>query len=194
MPGRVAAATFISGCRVMQGKEKNMVSTTTQKNQVAPGLRPAPAGVRMGRQNTGKRGLKKIFVCSPFHPAGETREERDKDLKRNLSLAENVCRYAVEKGYVPYAPHLYFPQFLSENDPEEREMGIVMGLSWLVRCDEVWVAGFRISEGMGREIAQAQEWGIPVKAYVPIPGAKNRVFDAEFFTEEDFYRMLGEKG
>jgi len=119
-------------------------------------------------------------------------EERAKNMKRNLALAENVCRYAVEKGYVPYAPHLYFPQFLSENDQDEREIGIIMGLSWLARCDEVWVAGFHISEGMGREIAKAQEWGIPIKAYVPIPGAKNRLFDVEFYTEDAFYKMLME--
>lgn len=172
-----------------------MVETSTQRNQEAPRQRPASAGsaeVRTDRQKTGAHGMRKVFVCSPFHPAGETMEERAKNMKRNLALAENVCRYAVEKGYVPYAPHLYFPQFLSENDPDEREIGIIMGLSWLARCDEVWVAGFRISEGMGREIAKAQEWGIPIKAYMPIPGAKNRLFDAEFYTEDAFYKMLME--
>ena len=114
-------------------------------------------------------------------------------MKHNIALAESICRYAVSKGYVPYAPHLYFPQFLSENDPEERETGILMGLSWLARCDEVWVGGFRISEGMSREIAMAKEWGIPLKVYFPIPGSGKRVFDAEFYTEEDFYKMLDEK-
>ena len=98
----------------------------------------------------------------------------------------------MKQGYVPYAPHLYFPRFLSESDPDEREMGIIMGLAWLLRCDEVWVCGIRISEGMGREITQAKEWGKPLKAYIPIHGMGVRVFEADFLTADEFYQSLTE--
>ena len=167
-----------------------MVSTEARRVQTNPEAKAVPPVGRTGRQTTEEHRLKKVFICSPFRPVGDTREERDKDWKRNIGLAKQACRYAVEKGYVPYAPHLYFPQFLSEGDPEEREMGIIMGLSWLLRCDEIWVCGMRISEGMSREIAQAKEWNKALKAYVPIPGDGPRVFDAEFLTEEEFFKSL----
>ena len=170
-----------------------MVSAATHREQKVSNPCASPAKSRMAEKKIDGRGLKKVFICSPFRPFGESREERDQDWKRNIKTAKEACRYAVEKGCVPYAPHLYFPQFLSESDPAEREMGIIMGLSWLARCDEIWVAGFRVSDGMSREIAQAQEWGIPIKMYIPVPGAKNRVFDARFYTEEDFYRMLADE-
>ena len=107
--------------------------------------------------------LRKVFICSPFHPVGETKAEIEEDLKQNLERAKLACRAALDRGYVPYAPHLYFPQFLSEDDADEREMGIILGLTWLARCDELWVIGTRISEGMKKELAMAHEWGIPIK-------------------------------
>ena len=136
--------------------------------------------------------LKKVFICSPLRPVGETAEAREIDLKRNITLAKQACRYAVKQGYVPYAPHLYFPRFLSESNPDEREMGIIMGLTWLLRCDEVWVCGMRISEGMGSEIAQAKEWDKPLKAYIPVPGKGVRIFEADFLTTDEFYQSLTE--
>ena len=170
-----------------------MVTATMQRERGVSRTDTGVTGRRQGKDNVDKHGLKKVFICSPFRPVGVTTEQRDGDQKKNIALAEQACRYAVDKGYVPYAPHLYFPQFMSEDDPVDREMGILMGLSWLARCDEVWVAGMRISEGMSREISQAKEWGIPLKAYVPIPGDRNRVFDADFLTEDEFYKTLSDE-
>ncbi len=167
-----------------------MVSTEARWGHENPGGRQTPPRSVAEHKTDDEHRLKKVFICSPFRPVGATREDRDKDWKQNIGLAKQACRYAVEKGYVPYAPHLYFPLFLSEEDPTEREMGIIMGLSWLLRCDEIWVCGMRISEGMSREIAQAKEWNKPTKAYVEIPGAGPRVFDAEFMTEDEFFKTL----
>ena len=110
--------------------------------------------------------IRKVFICSPFRPRGTDKEEREQEWKNNIERAQAACKYAVNKGYVPYAPHLYFPQFLSESDEEEREMGILLGLTWLARCDELWVVGDRISEGMSKEIEKAKEWNIPIKHLV----------------------------
>ncbi len=166
-----------------------MVSTEARRVQRNPEVKAVfPAG-RTERQATDGHGLKKVFICSPFRPVGDNREERDKNWKQNISLAKQACHYAVNQGYIPYAPHLYFPLFLSENDPDEREMGIIMGLSWLARCDEIWVCGKRISEGMSREIAQAKEWCIPLKAYLPLPGDRTRVIDANVLNEDEFLKF-----
>ena len=109
--------------------------------------------------------LKKIFVCSPFRGIGSTEEAARKDYQNNIALAKGVCRYVADKGFIPYCPHLYFPRFLMDSDPDEREIGMLMGQSWLAQCSELWVIGRRISSGMEREIAKAKEWGIPVKHY-----------------------------
>jgi hypothetical protein len=96
----------------------------------------------------------KVFICSPF--AGDT--------VRNILAAQGYCRKAVAEGHVPMAPHLYFPQFLEDSDPEKREKGMTMGLMWLSHCDEMWVFG-EASPGMKTEIAYAEEHCIPVRYF-----------------------------
>jgi len=58
-----------------------------------------------------------------------------------------------------------FPQFLKEEDPDERDLGIRLGLEQLVMCDELWVFGEEISQGMSKEISFAEERGIPIKHF-----------------------------
>ena len=103
--------------------------------------------------------MKKVFICSPYKPQGYTENERRRNLKQNIKLAKKACRYALKKGCLPYAPHLYFTRFLSY---EERETGVFLGTLWLAECDEIWVVGNRITEGMEREIDMAKELGIPM--------------------------------
>lgn len=110
--------------------------------------------------------MKRVFICSPFSPDGETKEEMEKELSCNIKEAQMACRYAVRKGCIPYAPHLFFTQFLDDGDRKERKKGQELGLIWLEDCDELWVIGRRISSGMLRELSKAVEWGIPIKFYV----------------------------
>ena len=105
---------------------------------------------------------RKVFICSPYRPRGETEAERSEDLKINREMAKRACDLAVSYGYMPLAPHLYFTQFLSDDDPMEREDGIQFGIEWLDECDELWVIGNRITKGMQREIRAARSKGIPI--------------------------------
>lgn len=86
--------------------------------------------------------MKKIFVCSPL--AG--------DIKKNIYRARKYSRYVVDQGHIPITPHIYFTQFLDDTDPEERQLGMDMGIKLLFACDELWVFGDRISKGMRHEI------------------------------------------
>ena len=43
-----------------------------------------------------------VYICSPY--AG--------DVSKNVENARQYSRFAVDKGYIPVAPHLLFPQFL----------------------------------------------------------------------------------
>lgn len=94
---------------------------------------------------------KKVFICNPFRG----------DEAGNSVRAANYCRKAYEEGYLPFAPHLFFPQFLNEGSLKERADGIAMGMALLKECAEVWVFG-KATDGMMQEIQFAAEQGVPV--------------------------------
>jgi hypothetical protein len=97
------------------------------------------------------REKKVIFVCSPF---------QNKEV--NVKKARACCRSVLNKGHVPLAPHLIYPQFLQDDKPEEREIGLDCGLTLMNLCDEVWVFGKEITSGMRREVEYASERRIPI--------------------------------
>lgn len=87
-----------------------------------------------------------VYICSPY--AGE--------IEKNVKAAQEYSRFAVEKGYIPIAPHLLFPQFLNDANPKERQLGLFFGNALMSKCSEVWVFGNRISAGMEAEINHAK--------------------------------------
>lgn len=87
-----------------------------------------------------------VYICSPY--AG--------DVTVNVENARKYSRFAVDAGYIPIAPHLLFPQFLSDNNPKERQLGLFFGNALMGKCSEVWVFGSRISSGMETEIKRAR--------------------------------------
>ena len=87
-----------------------------------------------------------VYICSPY--AG--------DIDGNTAAARRYCRYAVDGGYIPIAPHLLFPQFLNDANPAERQLGLYCGNALMSRCAEVWVFGDIISAGMEAEIKRAK--------------------------------------
>lgn len=96
-----------------------------------------------------------IYVCSPLKG----------DIERNIRKAIGYSRFVYSKGGIPLAPHTIFTQFLDDGDCEEREAGIEMGVQLLVKCNEMWSFGEKISEGMAAEIAAAKVLGITVKRF-----------------------------
>ena len=93
-----------------------------------------------------------VYICSPLRG----------DIERNISNAHSYYRYAVELGAIPIAPHTIYTNYLSDLEPSERRHGLMIGLEILLRCDEVWVLGSEITEGMEAEIKLAQKRGIPI--------------------------------
>ena len=87
-----------------------------------------------------------VYICSPFSG----------DVEGNIESAQRFSRFAVDKGYIPIAPHLLFPQFLNDNDPKERQLGLFFGNALMSKCAEVWVFGSIISPGMAAEIKRAK--------------------------------------
>ena len=85
-----------------------------------------------------------VYICSPYRDSPHV----------NVMRARQYCNFAVSRGRIPIAPHLYFPQFLSETNERGRVMS--MNLELLRLCGEVWVFGEKITEGMETEIAHAK--------------------------------------
>jgi len=106
--------------------------------------------------------ITKVYVCSPYRPMSTDPEKAKQELKDNLGLATEACRFLTMLGYMPMAPHLYFTQFLDDSKPDERADGMTMGSEWIEICDEMWVFGDRISEGMKDEIDLAKAKGMPI--------------------------------
>lgn len=87
------------------------------------------------------------------------------DVTTNTEKAKQYCRFAMEQGQIPLAPHLMFPQFMNDDDPAERELAIFMDVILLGKCDELWVFGETISEGMAVEIEVAKKRRQPIRYF-----------------------------
>lgn len=96
-----------------------------------------------------------VYICSPY--AG--------DVETNVQKARRYCRFAVDKGYIPIAPHLLFTQFLNDDNPKERQLGIFFGNAVMSKCSEVWVFGEHISNGMEAEIKRAKRKNYPLRYF-----------------------------
>lgn len=94
-----------------------------------------------------------VYVCSPLSG----------DIAANQKNARRYCRFAVDSGCIPLAPHLYFPQFMDDGNGAERDLALSMDIVLLSKCSELWVFGERISQGMSIEIEKAKRKGQPIR-------------------------------
>jgi hypothetical protein len=99
---------------------------------------------------------KKVYVVSPY--AG--------DVQGNTEAAKRYCRYVIGKGCMPIASHLLYPRILEDDDPAERELGLMFGLALLAVSDEVWVfSAHGVSDGMKQEIHEAKRLKKTVRTF-----------------------------
>lgn len=98
------------------------------------------------KQHYADKNRRKVYVASRY--AG--------DVEANVKAAIRYCRLVIDRGYMPIASHLLYPQILRDDDPVERELGMLFGLALLRDCDEVWVFG-EVSPGVAREIEEAKQ-------------------------------------
>ena len=97
------------------------------------------------KQHYADKNRRKVYVASRY--AG--------NVEANVKAATRYCRLVIDRGYMPVASHLLYPQILHDDDPAERELGMLFGLALLRDCDEVWVFG-EVSPGVAREIEEAK--------------------------------------
>lgn len=97
-----------------------------------------------------------VYICSPY--AGSNKE-------KNIANAQRYCRFAVDSGFLPIAPHLYFPQFMDDGDSRDHNTATFMNTVLMTKCTEVWVFGDTISNGMAAEIRRAEATQKPVRYF-----------------------------
>ena len=102
---------------------------------------------RIEKQEKEARYRPLVYICSPF--SGK--------VKKNKRKARKYCRFALEQHTIPFAPHLLFPQFMDDNNPEERQTAMFMNMVMLGKCEQLWVFGENYSNGMKEEIRKAKE-------------------------------------
>lgn len=106
------------------------------------------------QQQEGYRPL--VYVCSPYRG----------DVAVNVGCARAYCRFVVDHGGIPLAPHIYFTQFMDDSNVYERQLGMRFGNVLMDRCQEVWVFG-DLSEGMRAEVERAKKHRKRVKFFRP---------------------------
>lgn len=86
-----------------------------------------------------------IYICAPYKG----------DTKQNIQDAIRYASFAYQLGNLPITPHLLFP-FLDDTIQKHREDAMTMDIIMLGKCQEVWVFGDRITEGMKAELIVAK--------------------------------------
>ena len=96
--------------------------------------------------------MKKVYICSPLGG----------NVKENLEQVKRYTKYALMCGTAPVVPPFY-ALCLDDGNPAEREVGMAAGLSLLWFCDELWVFGDTVTEGMKGEIRLCKNLNIRIR-------------------------------
>lgn len=96
-----------------------------------------------------------VYICSPYQG----------NVEQNTQAARRYSQFALAQMRLPIAPHLLFPQFMSEETDGTRELALHMGIILLTKCHELWYFGDRISDGMKLELNRARLRGTPVRHF-----------------------------
>lgn len=94
-----------------------------------------------------------VYICSPFSG----------DVEVNAEKAKKYSRFAVDAGAIAFAPHLLLPLYMREDT--ERELAMFMDMVFLGKCEELWVFGDVISQGMQAEINKATKKNMIIRYF-----------------------------
>ena len=86
-----------------------------------------------------------------------------RSIKGNTENAKKYSRFAVDAGAIAFAPHLLLPLYMKEET--ERELAMFMDMVFLGKCDELWVFGDLISQGMQAEISKAKKKNMSIRYF-----------------------------
>ena len=93
-----------------------------------------------------------VYICSPYSG----------DVEANVEVARRFCTHAAACRKIPLAPHLLFPQFMNDSDPDARGLAMFFNRVLLSKCEAIWVYTARVSAGMRAEIEWAHHLELPI--------------------------------
>ena len=101
-----------------------------------------------------------VYICSPLSAPTE------EGIRENMYKARMYMeQMSALLGCRTIAPHAFLPEYLDDNIPEERRIGLQFGLSLLEICKGIVICGNIISNGMKAEIERAKELDMPIMNY-----------------------------
>ena len=78
------------------------------------------------------------------------------DIAANKEYAKRCCTDCLRRGEIPFASHLFFPEFLNEHVQAERELGLTAGYAfWPLASKIVFYVDRGMSGGMKRAFERA---------------------------------------
>lgn len=90
------------------------------------------------------------YICSPYRG----------DIARNKEYARHLTRVAIDNGFAPVTVHLYITEVTDDENPLERQKGMVAGKVILKECGYMIIGDkYGISSGMKEEIHEARRAG-----------------------------------
>lgn len=98
--------------------------------------------------------MRRVFIVSPL--SSPTPE----GVHANLAFARRCAIHCLAKGESPFAGHLFFPQFLDDDVPQDRDLGMRAAYEWMAQAETVVAyidRGF--SKGMLADLAVAAGHG-----------------------------------
>jgi hypothetical protein len=104
------------------------------------------------------------YVASPLNASSE------KKIKKNMKKArayESVLN--ILTGVRNRAIQGYVPSVLNDKNPEERQMGLDLGIKMLKMSDAIILCGTKITDGMAAELKVALEDGMKIYVLVGTP-------------------------
>jgi len=96
--------------------------------------------------------MKKVYICAPLGG----------DVKGNLENVKRYTQYALKCCTAPVVPHFY-ALCLNDDNPVERKIGMTAGRSLLWLCDELWMFGDEITEGMSAELQYCRHLNVKTR-------------------------------
>lgn len=98
--------------------------------------------------------LKKVYICAPLTDQPTI----------DLAQAKRYAGYALKCGTAPVVPHFY-AECISGTRKQLRELIRATALSLIWVCDEVWVFGDQLTDGMSAEIRHAKLLNINIRTF-----------------------------
>lgn len=107
--------------------------------------------------------MSRIFVCSPLRGAD------GQPAPKKIELARKLMKAVFDAGHAPFAPHLLYPQVLSESEADLKA-AFSANYAFLDVCDEIWVYAHTLdmcSRGMRAEVEYVAKRNLSLEGRPP---------------------------